>query len=133
MRNDTVKPEQLITEAIAAQATAYAPYSGFQVGAALLANERVFVGGNVENVSYGLTMCAERVAVGSSLAAGCREFQTLAIASRGGVLPCGACRQVLAEFEPTLMIYLVDSATGESRQLTLQDIFPQPFQSDELS
>lgn len=80
---------------------AHAPYSQFQVGAALLASDgRVFTGCNVENLSYGLTMCAERVAIGAAIAAGANQFEAVAVVADTGVpiSPCGACRQVLAEF-----------------------------------
>lgn len=91
----------LITEALSAREKAYAPYSKFRVGAALLGKSgRVFTGCNVENISFGLTICAERSAVCSAIAAGETEFVAIAVAadSREPVTPCGACRQVLAEF-----------------------------------
>jgi cytidine deaminase len=81
---------------------AYAPYSNFQVGAAVMAADgRIFVGCNVENVSYGLTNCAERVAIGAAVAAGVREFLGIAVVAdtKVPISPCGACRQVLAEFQ----------------------------------
>jgi cytidine deaminase len=93
--------ENLVEAAWQARAMAYAPYSNFAVGAALLAADgRIFVGCNVENISYGLTNCAERVAIGAAVAAGVREFRAVAVVAdtRVPISPCGACRQVLAEF-----------------------------------
>ena len=93
--------DELVKAAWQARELAYAPYSMFPVGAALLAADgRVFVGCNVENLSYGLTNCAERVAIGAAIVAGAREFLALAVVADSGVpiSPCGACRQVLAEF-----------------------------------
>ena len=93
--------KSLIATATAARLAAYAPYSNFQVGAALLAKDgRVFTGCNVENLSYGLTICAERNAIFAAVAAGVREFDAIAIVAdtREPVSPCGACRQVMAEF-----------------------------------
>lgn len=108
-------------------ANAYAPYSGLRVGAALLACGRVFVGANVENASYPATMCAERVAVGAAVAAGCADLQELVVVTEAAspAIPCGCCRQVLAEFNPTLPLLSV--AGGKSRDTTLAEIFPEPF------
>ena len=99
--------DELVNMAWEARTRAYVPYSGFGVGAALLcANGRIFTGCNVENVSFGLTICAERAAVTAAIIAGERSFTRIAIVadSREPISPCGACRQVLAEFAPSLAI-----------------------------
>jgi len=96
-----VNDDALIESAWQVRGRAYAPYSGFHVGAALLADDgRVFTGCNVENLSFGLTMCAERVAVATAMAEGARKFECIAIVADTAepVSPCGACRQVMAEF-----------------------------------
>lgn len=104
---------------------AHAPYSQFQVGAALLASDgRVFTGCNVENLSYGLTMCAERVAIGAAIAAGANQFEAVAVVADTGVpiSPCGACRQVLAEFRvPKVLL----SNRSERLEFTLQELLPR--------
>src|SRR2546421_10379414 len=93
--------DTLAQAAIAVRQRAYAQYSDFLVGAAILAADgKTYTGCNVENGSYGLTICAERAAVFSAVAAGQQRFEMLAIATTGGGSPCGACRQVLAEFAP---------------------------------
>ena len=110
--------QELLTAAAAARLAAYAPYSHFQVGAALLAKDgRIFTGCNVENLSYGLTICAERNAIFSAVAAGVREFEAIAIVAdtREPVSPCGACRQVMAEFGDFKIISAtLDGRTFES-------------------
>lgn len=118
----------LIEQATRAMAQAYCPYSKFQVGAALATTSGLaFTGVNVENASYGLTVCAERVALGNAISAGQREFAMLAIATRGGAPPCGACRQVLAEFHPSLPLILIDADTGQVEERLLTDFFPGAF------
>jgi cytidine deaminase len=119
----------LIQAAIQAQQRAYAPYSNFAVGAAILtAGGNVYPGANVENASYGLTICAERVAAATAVAAGDRDFVAIAIASRGGASPCGACRQFLAEFSPSMRVVTVDSENREyGYQSTLDDLLPNRF------
>ncbi|HTN73844.1 MAG TPA: cytidine deaminase [Pirellulaceae bacterium] len=123
---------RLIAAALAAREQAYAPYSHFLVGAALLSESgQIFAGCNVENVSLGLTNCAERVAIGTAIAAGQRKFTALAIASRGGVTPCGACRQMLAEFATELPIWLVDvDQPAAIVELSLQQLLPGRFTFD---
>lgn len=118
---------QLATEA---RLRAYAPYSRFAVGAALRVKSGVVVTGcNVENVSLGLTMCAERVCVGKAVEQGEREFEALTIVTESAtpVVPCGACRQVLAEFSPTLKITSW-TLSGERQEFCLEDLLPLPQQ-----
>jgi cytidine deaminase len=117
--------DTLVTMAWQARERAYAPYSGFAVGAALLtADGRVFSGCNVENLSYGLTICAERVAVSSAVAAGAKEFMVLAVVADTAVpiSPCGACRQVMAEFGVPRVIL----ANREERlEFSLAELLPR--------
>lgn len=124
--------QELIAAARRACQNAYAPYSGFSVGAALQTRAgRVFTGCNVENASYGLTICAERVAVTKAVSEGERDFEAVAVVSRGGVTPCGACRQVLAEFNPDLRV-IVAGLEGNSRQFYLSELLPAAFSSGDL-
>lgn len=102
--------EKLMEAALAVQRNAYAPYSNFQVGAAILsASGEIFTGCNVENASYGLAICAERSAVCQMVAAGETEIQSICVVSDKGVTPCGACRQVLSEFGGDFEVRLIDS------------------------
>ena len=121
--------QQLIAAALDVRARAYARYSKFAVGAALLAETgQIFTGCNVENASFGLTICAERAAVFAAVAAGCRKFAGLALAIAGGHAPCGACRQVLAEFADDLPIIIVDAdQPGRVAELRLVDLLPSRF------
>jgi cytidine deaminase len=117
--------DELIAAAWEARANAYAPYSNFQVGAALLASDaRVFSGCNVENISYGLTNCAERVAVGAAVAAGLRSFEKVVVVADTAqpISPCGACRQVLAEFGVKSVI-LVNRT--ERLDFSLEELLPR--------
>lgn len=120
--------DQLRAAAEAARAQAYCPYSGFAVGAALeAADGRVFVGCNVENASYGVTLCAERAALAAAVAAGVREFRRIAIvaSSDPAVAPCGICRQALAEFGAALQVEAYGPAGA--RRWTLADLLPDAF------
>lgn len=111
---------------------AYAPYSGFKVGAALLTSDgRVFTGANVENASFSLTICAERVALVKAVTEGAREFEKLALATTADkpVLPCGACLQALAEFAPDLII-IAGSENGPV-EYRLTDLLTTPFKIEE--
>lgn len=125
-------PTELCARARQAAQNAHAPYSHFTVGAALLAESgKVYTGCNVENSSYGLTVCAERVALFAAIAAGERHFTAMALSAPQIVTPCGACRQVLAEFcAGDFPISLTDHAGSEIHTTTLQALFPTPFTLD---
>lgn len=125
--------DALLDQARAAQREAYAPYSQFRVGAALeAADGRVFVGCNVENASYGLTVCAERTALGAAVAAGARSFRRIVVVSDSDppASPCGACRQALAEFGGALAVRAV--GPHREHQWTLDQLLPDAFTSRRL-
>ena len=120
--------DNLVQSAIKGRLKAYAPYSKFAVGAAVQCKSgAIFAGSNIENTSYGLTICAERMAIGSAVAAGEREFVAIAVAADTiePIVPCGACRQFLAEFSPDLIIV---SATlrGDRKIENLSRLLPDP-------
>src|ERR1700733_14862658 len=119
----------LAESALDARQNAHAPYSHFQVGAALEADDgRVFTGCNVENATYGLSVCAERVAVFKAISEGARTFRRIAVAADTDVLtpPCGACRQILWEFCGDIELTLTN-LQGKTETLHLKDLFPRPF------
>jgi cytidine deaminase len=125
---------ELTDAALAARTNAHAPYSDFHVGAALeAADGRVFTGCNVENATYGLTVCAERVAVFKAISEGARKFQRIAVAADSDVLtpPCGACRQILWEFCGDIELTLIN-LHGKTETLRLKDLFPRPFDASFL-
>ena len=129
-----IDEEALLSAAHAVLERAHSPYSGVRVGAALLDSEgRVHVGCNVENASYGLTICAERTAVGRAVAEGVRSFTAIAIATDQPHLltPCGACRQVLSEFAPDLRV-ICAGAGGERRVWRLGQLLPEAFSPRDL-
>ena len=120
--------ERLVVAAMEVRRRAYAPYSRFRVGAAILGQDgSMHVGCNVENASYGLTLCAERAAVASAIARGSHQWRAIAIASRGGVTPCGACRQALREFASDLLVICVDATNGSHKEYRLADLLPHAF------
>jgi cytidine deaminase len=126
----------LVAQAIAARARAYAPYSKFAVGAAVRANGRVFVGANVENASYGLCMCAERTAMAAAVNAGATHLEEVAVCTDVSPpsSPCGACRQVLLEFaaDPRAVTVTAVNPHGEQRAWTLDELLPGGFTGKEL-
>lgn len=124
--------DNLIQQAIQARDNAYAPYSKYKVGAALLTTEgKVFQGCNVENASYGPSMCAERVAVFKAVSEGYNEFQAIAVATVNGGTPCGVCRQVLREFAPKLIV-VVSDVEHNHQVFTLSDLLPHSFGPEHL-
>ena len=128
-------PNQLIARARAALPQAYVPYSRFPVGAAVLDDKgRVFSGANIENASYGLTICAERVAIFAALAAGARKISAVAVTAKNvrPVAPCGACRQVMAEFcDPKAPVFS-DAGRGKVLTWVVDSLLPGPFTSKGL-
>ena len=127
--------QELTAMARQAREHAYARYSGFPVGAALLGRSgKVYTGANVENAAYPLTICAERVAVAKAVSEGEREFEAIAVVTKTGATPCGACRQVLREFagsEGKLRVIVAD-LNGNSRTYTIEELLPHGFTPDQL-
>jgi cytidine deaminase len=127
-----MSPEELITRAASAQKFAYAPYSNYPVGAALLTRSGgVYLGANVENAVYSLTVCAERIAVFKAVSEGQRDFEAIAVVTPNGGSPCGSCRQVLREFSPNLVVYIAE-AGGNYRQTTVAELLPDSFGPEQL-
>ena len=131
----SIEPQSLIQAAREARERAYAPYSGFKVGAAALTKDgRVFGGCNVENASYGLCNCAERTALFAAIAAGCRpgDFTHLAVVADtpGPVSPCGACRQVMLEMGGPSLIVLQANLRGNMAETTVAQLLPGGFTLD---
>jgi cytidine deaminase len=123
-----VTVDRLIEAARQAQGHAYAPYSRFPVGAAVLAPDgRVFLGCNVENSSFGLTVCAERNAVAAAVVAGATPTAVAVVANGDAVAPCGACRQVLAEFDPAMPVVLASATDGNRQVTSLDALLPGAF------
>jgi cytidine deaminase len=125
--------DSLIAEAWRAREGAYAPYSGFRVGAALATDIGVVTGANVENASYGLSICAERVACVTAIAAGARRIDAVAVVSsaRSPAGPCGACRQFLYEFNPSMTV-VSEGSNGERKEWTLSDLLVDGFSARDL-
>ncbi len=126
--------EKLIELARIARENAYAPYSHFKVGTALLTkNGKVFTGCNIENSSFGASMCAERVAVFKAVSEGEREFETIALVTNTEepAMPCGICRQVLSEFAPNIKIYAAN-LTGTVKETSLKELLPYAFTKEDL-
>ena len=123
--------KRLIAAALQARRRAVAPYSGFHVGAALLTSTgKIFTGANVESASYGLTCCAERVALFKALTEGAKKFRAMALVADApnGPMPCGACRQLLAEYAPGAVVWTVDSRKPQRvREVSVAEVLPQPF------
>src|SRR5262245_59954497 len=126
--------DELVRKALEPRKSAYAPYSGYSVGAAIAGSDgRVFAGTNVENAAYGLAICAERSAVVAAVLAGVRACEAIAVATSSSppAAPCGMCLQTLAEFAQDLPIILVNES-GEKRQESLGSLLPRAFRNRDL-
>lgn len=131
----TVEPKQLIDEAIAASKQAHVPYSHFHVGAALLTTGgKIYRGCNIENASYGLTNCAERTAIFKAVSEGDKQFSAIAVVgdTDGPISPCGACRQVLAEFCDDHTQIILANLKGDFMITNINEILPGYFSSKDL-
>lgn len=123
-----VNYNELVEAALNARNNAHCPYSNFAVGAALLTDKGIYTGCNVENASYGLSMCAERAAIFKSVSEGCRQYVAIAVVADlpNGASPCGACRQVLREFGINLEVVISDTK-GKFRVTNLKELLPDCF------
>jgi cytidine deaminase len=126
-----IKKNGLVKWALRAREKACAPYSNFKVGAALITQDgKIFTGANVESASYGLTCCAERVALFHALTSGKKKFYAIAVVARadGGAMPCGACRQLLSEYAPDALVWVCDSARPSAiKEFTVKELLPGAF------
>ncbi|MBN2526151.1 MAG: cytidine deaminase [Deltaproteobacteria bacterium] len=120
--------DALKAAALAVRLRAWAPYSKFKVGAAIAAAGHIFVGCNVENVSYPVGICAERSAISAMVAAGVTQPDAIVVAAGPLVTPCGMCRQALVEFSPNLPVLLVSADTAEQQETSLEALLPGAFQ-----
>jgi cytidine deaminase len=126
-------PQELVAAALEARTRAYAPYSNYFVGAALLAADgSVTLGCNVENAAYPATICAERVALTSAVAQGKRAFAAIAVATANGGSPCGTCRQVMAELGLEMTVYIAD-AEGRYVTTSVRELLPDSFGPQRLA
>lgn len=119
--------DELVSAARASRTRAYAPYSNYAVGAAVLGSDgNIYTGCNVENASYGLTICAERNAIASMVAAGCTSIEAVAVSTKDGGTPCGACRQVIAEFaQPNKNVAC--ASDSDVQHYTVAELLPSSF------
>ncbi len=124
----------LVHRAMAIRHRAYAPYSNYAVGAAILTNDgEVYEGVNIENASYPLSICAERTALFQAVSHGKRGFRAIAVATDNGGSPCGACRQVLSEFGLEMKVFLVDGSGEVTRETSVGELLPIAFTPDQLN
>jgi cytidine deaminase len=129
----TRQRDELIERARQARRHAYAPYSGYPVGAALLGKSgTIYEGVNVENAAYPTGMCAERSAVFSAVSKGEREFQAIAVVTADGGTPCGSCRQVLTEFGPEIAVFIADGEGRLVSETTAKELLPNAFGPENL-
>ena len=128
-----INPKELARLASSARELAYAPYSKFKVGAAILTTDgKTYTGCNVENASYGISMCAERVALFNTVSDGQKSIHSIALSLSGSGSPCGACRQALYEFNPSMRVYLADETASIHHETTLNMLLPHAFGPENL-
>lgn len=125
--------QQLIEAGIEAQKAAYAPYSKYQVGAAVLTGSgSLYLGANIENAAYPTTICAERVAIFKAVFEGQRDIVAISVITENGGFPCGACRQVLAEFSQNAIVLIADESGHIHHELTIDELLPGSFTAESL-
>ncbi len=123
-----MSPTELIQHAVKVRLNAYAPYSGFLVGAAVCNSQGEFaVGCNVENAAYGSTICAEAAALSQAIAKGIREITDIAIVTTSGATPCGNCRQLIAQLAPNCRVHIANLEPNSTRTLTIDELLPDAF------
>jgi len=135
MGNAPMDKNILIEKAIEARSKAYVPYSDFQVGAAIITgNDNLYLGCNIENASYGLTNCAERTAIFKAVSEGEKEIKAIAVVgdTEGPISPCGACRQVIAEFATDETKIYLANLNGDVKETTIDEILPGYFSSKDM-
>ena len=131
-KNQLSQWADLLKRAIEAREYAYAPYSNYRVGAALLTQSgKIYTGCNIENAAYSPSNCAERTAIFKAVSEGERDFQAIAVVTINGGTPCGVCRQVIREFAPDLIV-IIGNLKGEYQVLALPDLLPQSFGPENL-
>jgi cytidine deaminase len=127
-----IERDALVEAARRARDLAYAPYSGYRVGAAVLAGDgRVYTGCNIENAAYPASICAERVAIGKAISEGQRDLLAIAVITGSGGFPCGICRQVMFEFNPEMQVFIGD-AEDILAECTVSDLLPDGFGPEHL-
>ena len=125
---------KLVESAKNAQKFAYVPYSNYPVGAALLTESgKIYSGANVENAAYPVTMCAERVAILKAVSEGERELIAIAVITKNGGSPCGSCRQVMAEFNPEMIVLIADGEGNIIKEATVKELLPNYFGPEDMS
>ncbi len=125
---DSNQKKELINDAIEARKKSYSPYSHFAVGAALLSKSgKIYLGANIENSAYPVTVCAERTAMFQAVLAGDTKWDTLAVVCKGGGSPCGSCRQVMAEFSLDMNVIMADENGSIVAEKTVRELLPMAF------
>jgi cytidine deaminase len=134
MKLDQEQKVDLVRIANQVRKWAYVPYSKYRVGAAVLTESgRIYDGVNIENAAYPVTVCAERVAIFKAVSNGEKEFQAIAVVTKNGGMPCGSCRQVMAEFSPEMLVIIADETETIKTENTGAELLPGAFRADSLT